>query len=702
MSTRREAALIRLGDLRVRQGRLEEAAQLLTGLEAHPDAVRALAGLYFARAETARARERARTGHRRAGRSWSPRSAGRRWSARCSRCSSTSTSRRETSTPPPGPRRVCAASPTRKGARTCEPRPPSRRGRCASRAGTEMPRACLHDALEGFVRAQMPMELASTRLAMARSLAESSPEVAIAEAKSALEGFERLEAARHADAAAQMLRSLGAPARTGPKGVGALTKRETEVLQLLGAGLSNPEIADRLYIARKTVEHHVGRVLTKLGLRNRAEAAAFASPGEDPPVDRGPPRCSPAGGLSLLGARVEPSHPAQGSGHDGPGPVRRHRGGGPLRRVPDRDAARPQGLQGARRRPGDVPERHALDPHPPPPGCGGDAALGPARPPRRDGVPPDRHLLVRLRAVHALGRAGHRRRSGGVLPSPHRARQAAGGRGIGGWRRGPRGVHGAGDRRRGRSSRRHPRSRQGRGDRHGARRRGRRGGRTELLRREGGSPRAVQREAAAAQRLLHLLERPADGRPLRRLHPARPWVRGRAHPRRLDARDRGLAVRGVTRPTSTTSRATTSRCSISHPSSPSGYAAPSARPASPARRCRTSSAGPTVRAGPSSATPGTTRTSSLRRGSWTRSATPSSVRPRWTQSFSGARSFDEAMAGYQSTRDEHVLPMFEFTCQLATLEPPPPECSSCSRRRTATRRAMDGFARVNAGVTSPT
>lgn len=144
-------------------------------------------------------------------------------------------------------------------------------------------RICLHEAIEEFARAQLPMELARARLELARALSERSPQVAIAESRAALEDFERLQAARHADEASALLRSLGAPTRSGPKGVGALTKREAEVLELMGAGLSNPEIADRLYISRKTVEHHVGNVLSKLGLRNRAEAAAHAIRGRVSP-----------------------------------------------------------------------------------------------------------------------------------------------------------------------------------------------------------------------------------------------------------------------------------------------------------------------------------------------------------------------------------------------------------------------------------
>jgi DNA-binding CsgD family transcriptional regulator len=276
MSARRDAAIIRLGDLRIRQGRLEEAAQLLTGFEQHPDAVRPLAALYFARGETARAGDV--LGRATAGPDDEVPTVGEstmvgpllallvdvqlemgdiddaaRTTGRLKHIADTQRG--------PYLRAVAALA----------------QGQVCIANGQGDARACLHDALDGFARALLPMELASTRLAMARALAERSPEVAIAEAKSALEGFERLEAARHVDEAAAVLRSLGAPVRTGPKGVGGLTKREAEVLQLVGAGLSNPEIADRLYITRKTVEHHVGSVLSKLGLRNRAEAAAFAT-----------------------------------------------------------------------------------------------------------------------------------------------------------------------------------------------------------------------------------------------------------------------------------------------------------------------------------------------------------------------------------------------------------------------------------------
>jgi flavin-dependent dehydrogenase len=71
------------------------------------------------------------------------------------------------------------------------------------------------------------------------------------------------------------------------------------------------------------------------------------------------------------------------------------------------------------------------------------------------------------------------------------------------------------------------------------------------------------------------------------------------------------------------------------------------------------------------------------------------------QAFTGAGSFDEAMGEYQQTRDQHVRPMYEFTCQLATLEPPPPQMQQLFGAIHNNQKAMDGFVQVNAGTISP-
>ncbi|MGH3478526.1 MAG: LuxR C-terminal-related transcriptional regulator [Nocardioidaceae bacterium] len=137
--------------------------------------------------------------------------------------------------------------------------------------------AHLEAALRLWSHLEFPFEVARTRFELSRVLAPTRPDVAVDHARRALATFEALGAALDGDRVAAFLRSLGVTARTGPKGVGPLTMREQEVLRLLGSGLSNPEIAARLHVSRKTASHHVSNVLAKLNLRNRAEAAAYAA-----------------------------------------------------------------------------------------------------------------------------------------------------------------------------------------------------------------------------------------------------------------------------------------------------------------------------------------------------------------------------------------------------------------------------------------
>ena len=66
-------------------------------------------------------------------------------------------------------------------------------------------------------------------------------------------------------------------AKTPTQYPGALTDRESEVLGLIGGGLTNREIGERLFVSEHTVKVHLRNVLTKLNLRNRQQAAAYAA-----------------------------------------------------------------------------------------------------------------------------------------------------------------------------------------------------------------------------------------------------------------------------------------------------------------------------------------------------------------------------------------------------------------------------------------
>jgi len=131
-------------------------------------------------------------------------------------------------------------------------------------------------ALERFDASNLPYEAARTRLDLAVVLADGDPDAAIGQALRALTAFRGLGASGAEGEVTALLRRLGCTPGPAPREAGTLTRREREVLQLVAAGLSNPQIAERLFLSRKTVAHHVSHILAKLGTASRTEAAAYA------------------------------------------------------------------------------------------------------------------------------------------------------------------------------------------------------------------------------------------------------------------------------------------------------------------------------------------------------------------------------------------------------------------------------------------
>ena len=264
-----EWPLGKLADLRVRQGRFDEARRMTEGHESHPVARRILAAVALGRGEFALAEELVSLcldGEPAA-------------DPRCTPVLELLVQIRIARADMPAASdalerlaKVAGASGDDVAAAFAE----LAAGRVRAAEGDESAPDHLQAALREFTALQLPLEAARAQRELARALAKDAPEAAVAEARLALRAFERIGATADADATAALLRRVGATGRAFPKHFGELTKRETEVLALLADGCSNEEIAQRLVISRRTAEHHVAHIRSKLGLRSRAEAAAYA------------------------------------------------------------------------------------------------------------------------------------------------------------------------------------------------------------------------------------------------------------------------------------------------------------------------------------------------------------------------------------------------------------------------------------------
>ncbi len=160
--------------------------------------------------------------------------------------------------------------------------PAARAGALVNRAlgEPEASVACAALAIEAARRRRQPLELAQSLLVAGKSLSiVGRREEAIAAYDEAGRVFAESGAQGAAAHARQHLRELGVRSRghrgrPGSDGVDALSGREREVAELVADGLSNPQIAEQLFLSVRTVESHLSRIFTKLGASSRADVAA--------------------------------------------------------------------------------------------------------------------------------------------------------------------------------------------------------------------------------------------------------------------------------------------------------------------------------------------------------------------------------------------------------------------------------------------
>ena len=132
-------------------------------------------------------------------------------------------------------------------------------------------------AVAAVVEADAPMETAFSQLLRGQVLAAAGGRTsdAVDALRAAQVTFEEAGAAGLLQQVGRALRDLGVatvPRQSGSRPtLGSLSRREQDVAELIAEGLTNPAIASRLYVSARTVESHVSRIFTKLGVNNRSE-----------------------------------------------------------------------------------------------------------------------------------------------------------------------------------------------------------------------------------------------------------------------------------------------------------------------------------------------------------------------------------------------------------------------------------------------